>query len=234
MALRSEPGPVEVSARLLLLLDSRSPAGSHSHSGGMEAAIGAGFVTDLASVQEFAAARLRTAGRVAAAFAAAACQAWLDGATPEEWLELDREFSARTPSEALRKASRSLGSGLRRLVQATVPEADLRTPWQLVGTPHQPLVLGAGCALAGGTPLMAARAAALGTCTAPASAAIRLLGFDPYAIHSITAGLSEEIELTALGALEYSAPADLPADSAPAIDLLAEVHSIEEMRLFAS
>ncbi|SDI85261.1 urease accessory protein [Frankineae bacterium MT45] len=225
---------MEVSARLLLLLDSRSPAGAHSHSGGMEAAIGAGFVTDLPSVQEFCAARLRTAGRVAAAFAAASCRAWQEGATPAEWLELDCEFSARVPSEALRSASRALGSGLRRLVQATVGDADLRTPWQLIGTPHQPLVLGAGCALAGGTPLMAARAAALGTCTAPASAAIRLLGFDPYAIHAITSALSEEIEVIALAAAAPCSPAQLPADSAPALDLLAEVHSTEEMRLFAS
>ena len=56
---------------LLLLLDSRAPAGTHHHSGQMEAAIGAGLVTGLADLEDFCRARLRTSARVAAAFAAA-------------------------------------------------------------------------------------------------------------------------------------------------------------------
>ena len=57
---------------LLLLLDSRAPAGAHHHSGGMEAAVGTGLVGNLASLEDFCRARLRTSARVAAAFAAAA------------------------------------------------------------------------------------------------------------------------------------------------------------------
>ena len=57
-----------MTAQLLLLLDSRSPAGAHSHSGGLEAAVGAGLVRDLADVDAFCAGRLRTAGVVAAGF----------------------------------------------------------------------------------------------------------------------------------------------------------------------
>ena len=45
-------------ARLMLLLDSRSPAGAHSHSGGMEAAVTAGWVRDVADVREFCRGRL--------------------------------------------------------------------------------------------------------------------------------------------------------------------------------
>ena len=101
---------------LLLLLDSRAPAGAHAHSGGMEPAVTAGLVHDLADVEDFCRGRLRTAGRVAAAFAAAACTLGLDHAGPD-WDDLDAELEARIPSEAARTASRQLGNGLRRMLR---------------------------------------------------------------------------------------------------------------------
>jgi urease accessory protein len=232
-----------MNALLLLLLDSRSPAGAHNHSGGMEAAVTAGFVDTVDDVDAFCRGRLMTGGRVAASFAAMACQLWDAGSSSLQWWHLDREFSARTPSEAMRSASRQLGSGLRRLVAATVPSADLRSPWSLIErpAPHQPLVLGAGVALGGGTPSLAARAAALGMCTASASAAIRLLGLDPYAVHGVVARLAPEIDALAMEAAAISVASydndnwtDLPADGAPALDLLADVHLTAEVRLFAS
>ena len=97
--------------------------------------------------------------------------------------------------------------------------------------PHHPLVLGAGTALTGGDARHAARAAALAACTSPASAAVRLLGLDPYAVHTAVAGLTTEIESIADDAARSG---DLPATSAPALDLLADVHAREEARLFAS
>lgn len=229
-------------ARLMLLLDSRSPAGAHSHSGGMEAAVTAGWVRDVADVGEFCRGRLRTSGRVAAAFAAAACRLWLGPAAGSgtachpapgpsvgsavQWLALDGELSARTPSEAMRVASRALGGGLRRLLRATVPDVDLAV-WQAIRpAPHHPLVLGAACALTGGGPRLAARAAALATCTGPASAAVRLLGLDPYAVHTVIAELGPEID-----AIDHSG---LPADGAPGLDLLADHQLRTEVRLFAS
>jgi urease accessory protein len=225
-------------ALLLALLDSRAPAGGHGHSGGMEAAVTAGFVTGLADVEPFCRLRLHTAGRATAAFAAAACALWDGGASPAQWAELDGEFSARLPSPATRTASRQLGSGLRRLVAAMVPSADLTTPWRETGrpAPHHPLVLGAAVALAGGGPQLAGVAAALGTVSTAASAAVRLLGLDPYAVQGVLAGLATEINAT--GAAEAGGDlgdfAGLPAPGAPALDLLADVHARSEVRLFAS
>jgi len=57
----------------LLLSDSRFPAGGHAHSGGVEPAVTAGTVRDLASLEAFLRGRLRTAGLVAAGLAGAAC-----------------------------------------------------------------------------------------------------------------------------------------------------------------
>ena len=62
-----------MSVPALLLSDSRFPAGGHAHSGGVEPAVTAGTVSDLASLEAFLRGRLRTAGLVAAGLAAAAC-----------------------------------------------------------------------------------------------------------------------------------------------------------------
>src|SRR5450755_4408794 len=181
---------------LLLLLDSRAPAGAHNHSGGMEAAVSTGLVAGPPDVEEFCRGRLRTSGLVAAAFAAAACQLQPEPRLAQEWALLDAEYEARTPSEAMRAASRQLGSGLRRLLRSMLPDADLVTPWAQCAAPapHHPLVLGAGVALAGGSPELAARAAALAACTGPASAAVRLLGLDPFAVQAMLARLAPEID----------------------------------------
>jgi urease accessory protein len=63
------------SAALLLLTDSRLPAGGHAHSGGVEAAVAKGRVHDVESLASFLSGRLATIGLVAAAFAAAASTA---------------------------------------------------------------------------------------------------------------------------------------------------------------
>lgn len=255
---------------LLLLLDSRAPAGTHHHSGQMEAAIGAGLVTGLADLEDFCRARLRTSARVAAAFAAASCRLQshdperaavpapgspgaprpdairshatspeLDSpTTARRWSELDAEFDARTPSEAMRGASRQLGRGLLRLLRSLRPADDLVTPWAWCGqpAPHHPLVLGAGVSLAGGTPELAGRAAALAACAGPASAAVRLLGLDPFAVQAMLARLAPGIDDCARNAAAWAAvpPAALPADGTPALDLLADFHLTAEVRLFAS
>jgi urease accessory protein len=247
---------------LLLLLDSRAPAGAHHHSGGMEAAVGTGLVAGLPDLEDFCRAKLRTSARVAAAFAAASCRLQahdaeravvlppaqlradpaenpgLPSAAADPWAELDAEFDARTPSAAMRAASRQLGGGRLRLLRSLCPDADLVTPWARCArpAPHHPLVLGAGVGLAGGAPELAARAAALSACASPASAAVRLLGLDPFAVQAMLARLAPDVDECARRAAKDAGepPASLPSDSAPALDLLADYHLTAEVRLFAS
>jgi urease accessory protein len=236
-------------ALLLLLLDSRAPAGAHHHSAGMEAAIMAGLVTDLAGTEDFCQTRLRTSARVAASFAAASCRlfsaeqfsaerAGLDSSLPAELAVLDAEYEARVPSEATRRASRELGRGLWRLLRSVLRETDLVTAFSRCAgpVPHHPLVLGAGVALAGGDPELAGRAAALGACAGPASAAVRLLGLDPFAVQAMLARLAPGVDECAAFAARAAAlpPAALAAHGAPALDLLADYHLTAEVRLFAS
>jgi urease accessory protein len=205
---------------LLLLLDTRSPSGGHNHSMGMESAISVGLVRDQEDVATFCRGRLRTSGRVAASFAAAACDLQTSGGG--EWSRLDAEFDARTPSAAVRTASRQLGSGLSRMARRMLPGFT-------VSAQHHPIVLGAAIAAAGGDRGLSARAAALSTISVPASAALRLLGLDPFAVQAMLADLAREIDQ-----LPLPGPDDLPADAAPALDLLADHHLTMEVRLFAS
>jgi urease accessory protein len=234
---------------LLLLLDTRAPAGAHHHSGGMEAAVGTGLVAGLSDLEDFCQTRLRTSARVTAAFAASACRLQADfperaplpapgspdAPRADPWAELDAEFDARTPSEAMRAASRQLGGGLARLLRSLQPDTAL--PWARGGrpAPHHPLVLGAGIHLAGGSPELAARAAALAACAGPASAVVRLLGLDPFAVQAMLARLAPGIDECARRAADHAGPpSSLPADGAPALDLLADFHLTSEVRLFAS
>jgi urease accessory protein len=232
----------DVSSLLLLLLDSRSPAGGHNHSAGLEAAVTAGYIRDVGDVEDFCRGRLRTSGRVAAGAAAAAALLAQADADPSRWRRLDAEVSARTPSPAARAASRQLGAGLRRLVRAMLPDRRVERFWTAItpAAPHHPLVLGAAVAAVASpddAPVLAARAAALSACTAPASGAVRLLGLDPYAVHALLARLSPEIDTVADGAAHAARAGragELPAHSAPALDLLADIHATAEVRLFAS
>ena len=59
-----------MTAALLVLADSRLPAGGHTHSGGVEQAIATGVVHDPGSLAVFLLRRLATSGAVAAGLAA--------------------------------------------------------------------------------------------------------------------------------------------------------------------
>jgi urease accessory protein len=210
-----------MTAALLALADSRLPAGGHAHSGGVEQAIAAGVVTDPASLSTFLRRRLATAGAVAAGLAAAAC-----GADAAVLALLDAEADARTPSPALRAASRQQGRGLTRVGRRAWPSGT----WDsLPALPHHPIALGVAAAAGGLTPRDAAQAAAYLSVSGAATAAQRLLAMDPLTVAAVTARLSPDID-----AVAASATGTLPAITDPLLDLLAEVHAARKDRFFAS
>ena len=210
-----------MSASLLMLADSRLPAGGHAHSGAVEQAVAAGVVVDASSLAAFLRRRLATAGVVAAGLAAAACGADMAGLA-----RLDDEADARTPSPALRAASRQQGRGLARVGRRAWPS----NAWDVLpALPHHPLALGVAAAVAGLRPRDAAQAAAYLSVSGPATAAQRLLAMDPLTVAAVTARLSPEID-----AVADRATGELPAATDPLLDLLAEVHAARKDRFFAS
>jgi urease accessory protein len=204
---------------LLLLSDGRFPAGGHAHSGGIEAAVMAGRVAGVDTLAHFLAGRLSTSGRVAGALAAAAA------AGVHDLARLDAEAAARIPSPALRAASLVQGRQLLRAARAVLG-ADV--PAEL----HLPIAMGVILR----APIDAARWAAYDAISGPASAAVRLLGLDPFQAWGIVAALMPEVDAIAeQSAAGASQPLDrLPSCSAPLLDIGAEHHAASEVRLFAS
>ncbi|SDH01464.1 urease accessory protein [Lentzea fradiae] len=198
----------------LILADSRFPGGGHVHSGGLEEAAARGLVHDEPSLRSFLHGRLLTSGLLAAGFAAAAARG-------EDLAVLDAELDARTPSPAQREASRAQGRGMLRAARRAWPSARLE---ELPRDPHQPLVIG----VLVDDPYEAALTCAYLAVSGPASAAVRLLGLDPFGVNAVVAALGVE-DVAARAAKE------LPALGSPALDLLAEAHVRREgVRLFGS
>ncbi|WP_436760638.1 urease accessory protein UreF [Streptosporangium sp. V21-05] len=280
-----------MNAALLLLADSRLPAGGHGHSGGAEEAVRIGAIHDLSGLAAFLRGRLATAGLVTAALAAAACElgaahlsaslpppadgppaevptrngaapsltptkdpaltpahspapAPANGSSPHqetsrsEWVRLDAEADARISSPAQREASRTQGRLLLRTSRRIWPSPVLDTLAGAVSQGvHHPLALGAVAAVAGCSPAEAALAAAYTSVTGPATAAVRLLGLDPVAVHRLLADLAPALERVAATVPTGGSRGSwesLPAHAAPALDLLAEQHIRADLRLFVS
>ncbi|WP_181958297.1 urease accessory protein UreF [Nonomuraea deserti] len=233
---------------LLLLTDSRLPAGGHAHSGGTEQAVTSGAVHDVPSLARFLRGRLHTAGALAAALAAAAC-AQAAGTPPatapphrhltgeagkaektwdadktckadatheadetgdadareargdaDPWVLLDREVDARTASPAQRDASRTQGRLLLRVARRVWPSPVLDELARAVPHPHHPVALGVAAHAAGAAPEDAALAAAYHAVSGPATAAVRLLGLDPVAVHGLLADLTPALRTVATAA----------------------------------
>ncbi|MET9150173.1 urease accessory UreF family protein [Streptomyces griseoflavus] len=219
---------------LLVLADGRFPAGGHAHSGGAEAAIRAGRVTGAASLEDFCRGRLHTTGLVSAALAAAAAL----GADP---VELDAAADARTPSPALRTASRKLGRQLTRAARAAWPSGELDAlSERFPKGAHQPVVLGVTARAAGLAPVDAAYCAVYESVSGPASATVRLLGLDPFGATGVLARLAPEADRVAEAAVRAAERAAgegtdaLPAASAPLLEISAQAHAGWDVRLFAT
>ena len=202
-------------ALMLVLADSRFPAGAHAHSLGLEEAVNQG----LTDVPAFAAARLRLVAEADARIAVAARRGDVDGAEAE-WL-------ARCPSPILRDVGMRLGAQLLRSAAATWPVTPRRTP--------RPVALGELGAAAGIDDEGVALLALYDDAATVTSAALKLLPLDPAVTTSWLAELAPQMELAARAIAADDRPlADQPAPAAVALELAAPVHHAREERLFAS
>ena len=223
-------GPT-ASAALLLLADGRLPSGGHAHSGGLEEAVARGAVTGATGLAAWLAGRLHTTGLVDAAFAAAAAGA----GTGPDVAYLDEELAARTPSAALRRASRAQGRGLLRTARRAWPAPALDDLWAaLPAGPMWSVALGVTARWAGVDPAGAALVAATSAVQGPGWAATRLLALDPLEVAAVLARLASAVEDVARAGASAAAAGQLPAASAPIIEIGAEAHATWEVRLFAS
>jgi len=212
---------------LLLLADGRFPAGGHAHSGGLESAVRHGRVRDVDDLRVYLLGRLATGGLVAAAFAAAVCL------RPDtDIAAFEAALDARTPSPALRLASRRQGRSLCRAARVIWPAPAIMKARAV----HHSNALGLVATAAGLDASQAAGIAAYCVLSGAASAAVRLLALDPYLVHQLIAALGADCDTVAAHALTTARGPieELPAASAPLLDISAEDHAAWEVRLFAS
>jgi urease accessory protein len=245
---------VTIHPALLLLADARFPSGAHAHSFGIEAAHGVGDVHDLASLGEYVHGRLHNLGVVEAAFAAATASRVRTalGPSPDDlsadsastsldpaiWVALDRELAARTLSPALTAASRTLGRQLLRAASRVWPNdtyASLRAASGPDG-PLQPIALGTAGVAAGLSDVEIALCSLHHLVGGTTTAAVRLLGLDPFDVAALCASLTPMVHHLAEHCASFAhAQLDaLPSVSSPLADVLAEHHATWEVRLFAS
>jgi urease accessory protein len=224
---------------LLILADGRFPSGGHAYSAGVESAVRRGDIFDAPSLERYLLARLATTGVTDAAFAArtAATNSTVIGDNEHGLLaRLDAEFTARVVSPRQRLVSRQLGRQLARGASAVWPSPLLSALAALPGGPHQPIVVGAAVAAAGGTPFDAATIALHHLAAAVSTAGIRLLGLDPIGVAAVQtrcASLAREL-VRDVDVWATAAPADLPARSGALTEILAEDHGQWDARLFVA
>jgi urease accessory protein len=226
---------------LTILADGRFPAGGHAHSGGIEAAIVDGRVTGLDSLDQFVRGRLRTVGLAEAALAAATtvrtAAADDDERLHVELAELDAEAHARIASPMLRDASRRLGRQLVRVAATCWPSALFAVLLDVAPEgSHQPVALGVTAVAAGASAADAALLAVHHCVTGAATAAVRLLGLDPFAVAAMTAATDDVARGVVAAAVAAAAGplADLPAASGPVLDIASLEHRARPIRMFAT
>lgn len=221
-------GSAEVVA--LMLADARLPTGGHTQSAGLEPAIRAGLGAggkQLAEVPTYARDRLRTVTRVEAAVAVLARHATLTGKPPAV---VEAAWAARTPSDVLRGVSRRQGRAYLRLAARVWPEV-LKHLAQDTEIPR-PIVVGVIGAVSGLSAEQVARVVAYDDVQTVVSASLKLLPVDPAEAASWVARSSDEIEQLVAEVAPLTELEKLPANGAPLIDLFADDHSIQRMRLF--
>lgn len=224
-------GPPSVSIAMLLA-DSRLPVGAHVSSNGVEPALRGGLHPSL--VPEYMATRMRTvvlveAGTAVVARAVASQPGSIEmtdalGAVDEEW-------SARTPSEALRVIGVALGAGLSRLACALWPSAEAVRVTS--GRPFsRPVVLGAVASVAGLESADLARLVAYDDAQTVAAALLKLDPIDPRTVTRwvLDACALFDESVDRLAALTTAAA--IPAVGAPQIEEWAQAHSHRTRRLF--
>jgi urease accessory protein len=228
---RSDPiTPASASTVALLLADARLPSGGHAHSSGLEPALLGGMSPTAAA--DFLALRARTTALVDAGTAVAAMHAVLDGPTGDgsRLAAVEAAWSARTPSRAMREASRDLGRGLLRLTQRIWPAAHGIAA--LAIAPPRPLVLGVIAAEVGMESEELVRLTVYDDLASAVAALLKLDPRDPADGVALVLDSCASIEPFVASIAAIWSPDDIPALSAPQAEAWAEQHAITQRRLF--
>ena len=219
--------PVHPELLLMLLADARLPTSGHTQSGGLEPALLGGL--DPADLDGYCLTRLETVTLTEAATAVVCRSRGLAGRPTDD---VEFAWAARTPSPALREASRTLGRAYRRVALRLWPDAEALAELSMVMTPSRPRVLGLVAAATGLSGDAVARLVAYDDVQSVLAASLKLLPGDPVDATARLLDLSPAIDALVDRVAGLTEPDDIPAWSAPLLEAWAESHAIAERRLF--
>ncbi len=212
---------------LMLLADARLPTSGHTQSGGLEPALLGGL--DPGDVDGYCRTRLETVTLTEAA-TAVVCRSRAIAGRPTGDVEF--AWAARTPSPALREASRTLGRAYRRVALRLWPEAPALAELRATTTPSRPRVLGLVGAATGLAADAVARLVAYEDVQSVLAASLKLLPGDPVDATARLLELAPAIDALVDAVSALTEPDDIPAWSAPLVEAWAEAHATAERRLF--
>ncbi len=219
-------------ALLMMLADGRLPTGGFAVGGGVEWAVGHDDFTDHPTLENWIVARLSTLGLVEAAFAVAAGH----GSAP--LVALDAELTARIIGPRAREVSRQTGRQLLRAVRRMWPDPrlDALVGAELADGAHHAMVLGTVAVIAGADPVSTATLVLHHQVATATTAAVRILAEDPIELAAMQARIASRVDDIAGRADGWAAsrPADLPSNSMPLAEVLAEDHGTWTSRLFVA
>lgn len=210
---------------LMLLADARLPVAGHTQSGTVEAALAHGLTAH--DVPAYLRTRLRSVTLVEAGTAVVARHRALVGSG---LAEVDEAWAARTPSSALRRASRGQGRALRRLAGRLW--SDGLGPLQDLNEPSRAVVLGAVAAHLGLGPGSLARLVGYDDVQTICAAVLKLAPLDPAVATGWVVEALPEIAALAAEVADLTVPDHVPAVGCPQIEAWAEAHAVSTRRLF--
>lgn len=221
----------QVPAELLMMLlgDARLPVAGHTQSAGLEPAVAAGLTPE--EVPLYVAARLETVVRVEAGTAVVALHLLLTGQDLEP---VSRAWAARTPSPALRKASRSQARAFLRISGRLWPESPHVTAVATLAGAPRAVAVAAAAATVGLGPRSLARLVGYDDVQTVASAALKLLPLDPATATGWVHDALPEVDRLAGAVAGLRDAASVPALAAPQIEAWAQAHAVTSRRLFSA
>ncbi len=222
----------------MLLADARLPSGGHAHSAGMEPAIVGGL--PMTDVLPFLIGRARTTTLVEAGTAVVARHLTLSGDLDCEPGELgrtmtavERAWAARTPSPAMRDASRVLGRGYLRLATRVWPASvPLQRARARQDAPPRAVVMGMIAAAAGLGADDLVRLTVYDEAHSAAAAVLKLEPRDPVDPIVWVLETCASVEHLVPMIAELTHPDAIPAAGAPQAEGWAEAHALLTQRLF--
>lgn len=221
--------PAQVGPELvaMLLADARLPVAGHTQSAGLEPALADGLQP--AEVPLYLALRLTTVVAIEAGTAVVALHRMRAG---EDLACVVDAWTARTPSRALREASRLQGRAFLRLLVRLWPDhPSVRLVREVAAAPR-PVLLAAAADAGGLSPATLARVIGYDDIQTVVAAALKLMPMDPLTATAWVLGAGAELEAMVAAVHPLTTPDRIPRAGAPQIEAWAESHAVTTRRLF--